>query len=244
MLKRWEDLPERMKNEEVFFYYQLLKKKKFQLILKRILDIVLGIICLIILILPMAIIACIIKITSKGPIFFRQDRVTQYGKVFKIYKFRTMVTGAEQMGAKVTSENDSRVTKIGRTLRKYRLDEIPQVINVIKGEMSFVGTRPEVVKYTEEYTAEMLATLLLPAGITSQASIKFKDEEQMLKGSENIDDTYMEQILPIKMKYNLEYIGNYSLSNDIKLLFDTVAAVFLTRKVKSKFNMKKKILFK
>ena len=179
-LKRYDSLPEFMKNPEVKEYYDILAKRKGQLILKRIFDIVFGAIGTIVLLPIMIVLAIIIKCESKGPALFKQVRITQYGKEFKILKFRTMVVNAEKIGTQVTSKNDPRVTKVGRFLRKYRLDELPQIINILKGELSFVGTRPEVPRYVNAYTNKMIATLLLPAGVTSEASIEFKDEEKIL----------------------------------------------------------------
>ena len=179
-LKKWENLPEEFKNEAVRPYYEYLKKKQISLIFKRIFDIFVSIILLILLSPIFLALAIFIKIDSKGPVFFRQSRVTQYNKEFKIFKFRTMVNDAEKLGAQVTSQNDSRITKVGEKIRKYRLDEISQLINVLIGDMTFVGTRPEVRKYVDAYTDEMMATLLLPAGITSNASIEYKDEDEIL----------------------------------------------------------------
>jgi len=156
---------------------------------------------------------------------FRQIRITQYGKKFRIYKFRTMIPDAEAAGSQVTAKNDMRVTGAGKFLRKYRFDEIPQLLNVIAGDMSFVGTRPEVVKYVGHYTDEMTATLLLPAGITSEASILYKDEEKLLSDAENTDAVYIEKILPQKMKYNLDAIEQFGFFSDIKTMLRTVAAV-------------------
>ena len=194
VLKRWEDLPEKIKNEDVKRYYDILSKKRISLVIKRIFDLVLAIILLIILSPLFIIIAIAIKIDSKGPVMFRQTRVTQYGKKFRIFKFRTMITDAEKIGSQVTTKNDTRITRIGRVLRKYRLDEIPQLLNIIAGEMSFVGTRPEVSKYVEKYTDEMMATLLLPAGVTSEASIQYKDEELILTNVKNVDELYVNKV--------------------------------------------------
>ena len=171
------------------------------------------------------ILGILIKIDSPGEIFFRQVRVTQYGKSFRIYKFRTMVSNAEKIGNQITINQDVRITKIGKKIRKCRLDELPQLINIIKGEMSFVGTRPEVPKYVAFYSKEMLATLLLPAGVTSSASIAFKDEEQLLKNEKDIDIAYVEKVLPQKMEYNLEGLRNFSFSEDIKIMLKTVRVV-------------------
>ncbi len=225
MLLPFEQLPHEFQCEAVRKYYDILKNKKRSLVIKRVFDIVLSIVLLIILFIPMIILAIIIKLTSKGHILYIQTRVTTYGKRFGIYKFRTMVENADKMGALVTSGNDDRITGIGHFLRRYRLDELPQIINVLKGDMSFVGTRPEVPKYVESYTESMLATLLMPAGITSLASIKFKNEDRMLQTSTNIDEDYVNIILPKKMHYNLLYIKNFGFRNDLYLMLKTVKEV-------------------
>ena len=136
-----------------------------------------------------------------------------------------MVANADKIGTAVTVGGDARITKVGAKLRDHRLDEFPQVFDVLSGNMSFVGTRPEAVKYVEKYTDEMKATLLLPAGITSEASIRYKDEAQLLDAAANVDDVYMNEVLPEKMKYNLESIRNFSFWGDIATMFRTVAAV-------------------
>ena len=212
-------------NEKVKPYYDMLCHKTGSIVLKRIFDIIVGLIILIIVMPFMIIIAVWIKCDSKGKVFFKQKRVTKYGRVFNIIKFRTMVSDAEKIGTQVTVSNDSRVTGAGKFLRKCRLDELPQLFNVLKGDMSFVGTRPEVQRYVDRYTDEMYATLLMPAGITSLASIKFKDEEKLLSDSENADDTYVNVVLPQKMAYNLEYLNKFSFFYDIKLMFMTFLAV-------------------
>lgn len=225
VLKKWDELPEALKNNEVRVYYDILSKKKGSLILKRLFDIA-GSTLLLILLSPLfLILAIVIKADSKGPIFFRQTRVTQYGREFKIYKFRTMVNNAEKLGSQVTTRNDSRVTKVGHFLRKYRLDEISQLINVLIGDMTFVGTRPEVPKYVAAYTNEMMATLLLPAGVTSEASIEYKDEEKLLNSAGNVDEVYVNEVLPSKMKYNEKYIQHFRFICDIQVLINTVKAV-------------------
>lgn len=225
MLRKWENIPEWIRQPEVREYYDLLSKKKGSLFLKRIFDILLAVILFIILLIPMILIAVYIKVDSKGPVFYRQRRVTAYGKEFRIHKFRTMVTDAEKIGTAVTVGEDPRITKAGHLLRKTRLDELPQVIDVLEGTMSFVGTRPEAVEYVKQYTPEMRATLLLPAGITSECSILYKDEAELLENAEDPNKTYVEEILPEKMKYNLDSIRNFSLWNDIKTMFATVGAV-------------------
>ena len=224
-LKKYDSLPEFMKNPEVKEYYDILSERKGQLILKRLFDIVGGAIGTIVLLPIMAVLAIIIKSESEGPALFKQVRVTQYGREFKILKLRTMVVNAEKLGTQVTSKNDPRVTKVGRFLRKYRLDELPQIINILKGDLSFVGTRPETVKYVDKYKPEYMATLLLPAGITSEASIRYKDEATLLNITDDIDRVYVEDVLPGKMKYNLDSIKNFSFWREIVTVFRTVFAV-------------------
>ncbi len=225
IITKWDNLPDNMQNEEVKKYYDIIKGKKGNLILKRLFDILASLILLIILSPLFIIFSIMIKLDSKGPIMFKQNRVTENGRIFKIFKFRTMVENADKNGSQVTVENDDRVTKIGKFLRKFRLDEIPQLINILIGDMSFVGTRPEVPKYVELYTDEMKATLLMKAGVTSLASIKFKDEEKLLQMDGNIDKIYIEDILPQKMQYNLEYLKRFNFFYDIKLMFMTLFAV-------------------
>ena len=226
ILKKWDDLPDFMKCDEVREYYQILQKKKYSLILKRIYDLVCASIMLIILAIPMLVIAVLIKLDSPGPVFYRQERVTQYGRKFRIHKFRTMVANADQIGTAVTVGNDSRITRVGAKIRDYRIDELPQLIDVLVGDMSFVGTRPEAVKYVKKYTREMRATLLLPAGITSEASIRYKDEADLLDGAKDVDKVYVEQVLPEKMKWNLNSVKNFSVVKDMLTMFQTVFVVF------------------
>lgn len=225
MLKKWEDLPEYMKNDDVRPYWEELNKKRGQLIIKRLFDIIVAFILLILLLIPMLIIAVAIKLDSPGPVFYRQERVTAYGKHFRIHKFRTMVSNADKIGTAVTVGNDSRITMVGSKLRRLRLDELPQVIDVLVGAMSFVGTRPEAVKYVERYQPEYNATLLLPAGITSECSIRYKDEDKLLDGASDVDKVYDEQVLPGKMFWNLKSIKEFSLGSEIKTMFRTIAAV-------------------
>lgn len=225
MLKKWETLPEYMQNDEVRFYYDSLQKKKVSMFLKRVLDLVGGLILLILLAIPMIVISIMIKLDSEGPVFYRQERITTYGKHFKIHKFRTMVSNADKIGSTVTVGNDSRITKVGAKLRGCRLDELPQVLDLISGNMSFVGTRPEAVKYVKQYKPEYMATLLLPAGITSEASIRYKDEAELLDAASDVDKTYIEEVLPGKMKYNLDSIKNFSFFGDVATMFRTVLAV-------------------
>ena len=224
-MKKWEELPKFMQCDEVKEYYNILSKKKLSLRLKRAFDIVAATCILIITAIPMIIIAIRIATESKGGVFYRQERVTTYGKKFKIHKFRTMVANADQIGSAVTVSGDNRITPTGAFLRKYRLDELPQVFDVLSGNMSFVGTRPEVTKYVKKYTKEMRATLLLPAGITSEASIRYKDEAELLDAADDVDKVYVEQVLPGKMKYNLESIRRFSFFGEIATMFRTVFAV-------------------
>lgn len=225
-MKSFDKLPKQFQCEEVKYYYDILSKKTGSRVLKRITDLIFAVMLLVLLIIPIIIIAVAVKATSKGPVFYRQVRVTTYGKNFKILKFRTMVENADKIGSLVTTDSDSRVTKVGRFLRKYRLDELPQIFNVLSGSMSVVGTRPEVPKYVEQYKPEYLATLLIPAGITSLASIMYKDEEKLLSSEQDVDKVYIEKILPEKMKYNLQYTENFGFRSDLKLMLKTVKEVF------------------
>lgn len=226
MLRRWEDLPEFMRTEEVRPYWEVLNRKRFQLFWKRVFDLAAALLLLLLLALPMALLACRIRRDSPGPALYRQERVTAYGRHFRIHKFRTMVAHADQQGTAVTVGHDSRVTAVGAKLRRLRLDELPQLLDVIRGNMSFVGTRPEAVRYVEQYRPEYYATLLLPAGITSECSIRYKDEEKLLEGAADADRVYVEQVLPDKMKWNLGSLRSFSLRQELRTMVRTVAAVF------------------
>jgi lipopolysaccharide/colanic/teichoic acid biosynthesis glycosyltransferase len=225
ILCKWNDLPDDMRIDEVRPYYETLAKKQGQVLFKRVFDFVVALIMLIILCIPMIIISIWIKIDSKGPVFYRQERVTTNGEHFKIHKFRTMVSNADKIGTQVTVDNDSRITNVGSKLRRVRLDELPQLIDVLRGTMSFVGTRPEAVKYVKQYKPEYMATLLMPAGITSEASIRYKDEDKLLNQADDVDKVYVENVLPGKMKYNLESIKKFSFWGEIVTMFRTVLAV-------------------
>ena len=225
ILRNWEDLPKEMQNEQVRPYYDYLAKHKMSLAVKFLLDKVLAVILLLVLSPIFLVIAVWIKCDSAGEVFFRQERVTRYGEKFRIYKFRTMVKNAESLGSQVTTNADMRVTKVGKKIRACRLDEIPQLINILKGEMSFVGTRPEVPRYVEHYTEEMYATLLLPAGVTSEASIEYKDEERLLAEADNADEVYISKVLPEKMRWNYSGLGKQGIVEDIKVMLRTVGAV-------------------
>lgn len=225
MLKNWNELPEYMRTDEVRPYYDLLQKKKLSLFFKRVFDIVVSLIMIILCSPILLIISILIVKDSKGGVFYRQERVTQYGRVFRIFKFRTMVKNADQIGTQVTVSNDSRITKIGSKLRNCRLDELPQLFNIFIGDMTFVGTRPESVHYVKSYTNEMYATLLLPAGVTSEASIEYKDEADLLDQADDVDCVYINEVLPEKMKYNLNSIKEFSFFKEIATMFRTVFAV-------------------
>lgn len=226
LVKSWKKLPSFMQEEEIVPYYNKLRRKNFYLCIKRFLDILFSLTLLLLLSLFFLIFALLIKLDSKGPVFYRQERITQYGKVFKIHKFRTMKVGADKNGL-LTTSNDSRVTKIGKFLRKTHLDETAQLIDVLKGDMTFVGTRPEVQKYVDKYTPKMKATLLLPAGITSTASFRYKDENELIDGKENVDEIYINKILVDKMKFNLEDVEKVGFFRDISRLFLTFFHVFI-----------------
>ena len=227
-LRPWRLLPDEMRTKEVRKYYNILMKHRMWLKVKRAFDVVVAGIMLAVLIIPMGIIALAISLDSPGPLFFRQARVTQYGKIFRIYKFRTMVDNASKLGAAVTVDNDSRITKVGAFLRKYRMDEFPQLFNILAGDMTLVGTRPEVPKYVKKYTKEMYATLLLPAGLTSRTSIAYKDEDKLLGKAvdeESTDNIYINEVLPAKMRYNLESMKHFGVQADASVLWDTFTSV-------------------
>lgn len=227
-LRPWRLLPDEMRTKEVRKYYNILMKHRMWLKVKRAFDVVVAGIMLAVLIIPMGIIALAIRLDSPGPVFFRQARVTQYGKIFRIYKFRTMVDNASKLGAAVTVDNDSRITKVGAFLRKYRMDEFPQLFNILAGDMTLVGTRPEVTKYVKKYTKEMYATLLLPAGLTSRTSIAYKDEDKLLGKAvdeESTDNIYINEVLPAKMRYNLESMKHFGVQADASVLWDTFTSV-------------------
>ena len=225
VLRQWEDIPEFMKNEKVKEYYDILNKRRFQLKVKRIFDVIMSFV-LILLLSPVFLgIVIWIRLDSSGPVFYKQERVTQYGRKFQIFKFRTMVDNADQRGTLITLKNDTRITKAGEKIRKLRIDEIPQLFNIFIGDMSFVGTRPEVGKYVATYTDEMKATLLLLAGVTSEASIKYKDEDELLQNTENADEVYVKEVLPRKMKWNLKAIEEFGIFREICIMIKTVLAV-------------------
>ena len=227
--REWEELPDFMRTEAVRPYYDSLNRKKGQLFLKRVFDFTVSSLMLAALSPVLAVLAILIRLDSEGPVFYRQERVTQYGRRFRIYKFRTMVQDADKKGSLVTTQGDARITRMGKKLRGCRLDELPQLINIWKGEMSFVGTRPEVVKYVKQYTDEMYATLLLPAGVTSEASVQFKDEDQRIaagvEAGRSSDEVYVEDVLGEKMEINLKELKEFSVAGNIKTMIRTVFAM-------------------
>jgi lipopolysaccharide/colanic/teichoic acid biosynthesis glycosyltransferase len=224
-LRAWNELPEKMRTREVRRYYNILIRQTGWFKVKRMMDVAVSSVMLVFLAIPMAVIAVMIKLDSEGPVFFRQERVTQYGRIFKIYKFRTMVENAQQLGTQVTVAEDARITRVGKVLRRYRMDEFPQLFNILAGDMTLVGTRPEVTKYVKCYTPEMYATLLLPAGLTSRTSIAYKDEDKLLTDAKDADKTYVEEILPVKMKYNLESLRRFGVMEDATVLWNTFRSV-------------------
>lgn len=238
----WEQLPQEMQTEEVRKYYDILRNKKASLFFKRIFDLVTALIMLVILSPLFLILAIVIKLDSPGPVFYRQERVTQYGKRFYIHKFRTMVQNADK-GSQITVNNDCRITRVGKIIRGCRLDETAQLVDVIAGTLTFVGTRPESTAYVEEYSPEMMATLLLPAGVTSLASIYYKDEAKLLDGVEDADRIYIEKILPEKMYYNLQGIEQFSFWGDIKIMLMTVLAV-LGKKYEGDYQIAENEIYK
>lgn len=225
-MRKFGCLPKNMQNDAVYQYYMIVRSKRLTLFLKRLFDLVFSFVLICVLIPIFFVVAVAVKLDSKGPVFYKQSRVTQYGKKFNIYKFRTMVERADMMGMPITMQNDKRITKAGRFLRKYRIDELPQLFNILFGNMSFVGARPEVERFVAYYTDEMWATLLLPAGVTSLASIYYKDENKLLIDTEHVEEIYIQKIMPAKMQYNLRYLKDFGLWNDICIMLKTLAAVF------------------
>ena len=225
IMKKWEDLPEFLQTDAVRPYYELLSKRRGSLLLKRCFDVAVSALMLLVLAPVFAVLAVAIKLDSPGPVFYRQVRVTQYGREFRIFKFRSMVSDADKRGSLVTVSGDSRITRVGHVIRNCRLDELCQLIDIFRGTMTFVGTRPEVPKYVAAYTPEMMATLLLPAGVTSKASILYKDEAELLDAAEDVDAVYIRDVLPDKMRYNLDELKSFSFFSDLKTMFQTVFAV-------------------
>ncbi len=221
MFMKYENLQEQFKNEYCQIVFTNINKKKLYFFFKRLFDIQLSLLMIIFSLPLLLLLSVIIKINSKGPVLYKQVRITKNLKEFKIWKFRTMIIDADKVGSLVTTDGDNRITSIGKKLRKYRFDELPQLFNVLFGQMSFVGPRPEVKKYVDEYSNEMYSTLLVKAGITCPASIEYKDEDKLLNNSSNVDETYIKEVLPGKMQYNYDYINKLSLFNDFKCMINT-----------------------
>lgn len=226
LLKPFDRLPESMQTAEIRHYYDIIAKRKLSLLIKQAADFLLAAVLLVILAVPMLVIAVVIKCTSKGPVFFFQERAGRYLRPFRICKFRTMRTDAEQCGGQITvGERDPRITGIGWFLRKYRLDELPQLFNILGGQMSFVGARPEVMRYVACYSGAMSATLLIKPGITGFASVRFKDENALLGRESDPEKAYIEHIIPAKMALDLEYVESFGVLTDIKTMLETVREV-------------------
>lgn len=222
-------IEDQLTNEEMLTFEdieEMLIKKKDQLVKKRIFDIVLSFIGLIVLLPLFLVVSIIIKFDSKGPVFFRQIRIGKGSKEFKIFKFRTMGADAGKKGMQITIGRDSRITRVGHVLRKTKMDELPQLINVLIGDMSFVGARPEVPRYVEMYDDYQLNILKLRPGITDLASIVYRNESNLLGQSNNPEETYIYEIMPNKIELNIEYIKNISVLYDIKLIIKTISVVF------------------
>ncbi len=221
----YQVLPGTMRNETVEKYFAILQSHRFGMAAKRVFDIVVSILILILSSPFFLLLSIGIKLDSKGPVFYRQVRVGRYNQDFKIFKFRTMVQNADKIGLQITTDNDPRITRMGRLIRKCRLDEFSQLLNVLSGTMSLVGPRPEVRKYVDVYKPEYMATLLVRPGITATSSIAFRNEDELLNAGGDPEQIYVDQILPPKMELNLEYLKRISVFQDIKIMFQTVAAV-------------------
>lgn len=212
-------------NAGVVDFDALMKKKKAALFFKRCFDVTASFFGILFLLIPFAAVAVAVKCSSRGPVFFRQVRVGKNGREFRIYKFRTMVADAEKKGMQITVGGDSRVTGIGRVLRKTKVDELPQLFNVFAGQMSFVGPRPEVPHYVDMYSDYQKNVLRIKPGITELASIVYRDENDVLAKSEDPERTYIEEIMPEKIKLNMQYMQKMNVFYDIYLIFRTFAAV-------------------
>ena len=203
----------------------VLEKRKLQLVLKRAMDIVISGCALAVIWPVLLLIALAIKIDDPGPVFYRQVRVGRNGKEFRIFKFRTMIVDADKKGLAITVGRDNRITRMGRLLRKTKLDELAQLINVFTGEMSFVGPRPEVPKYVNMYTPYQRQVLLVRPGITDYASIAYRNENDLLEGADDPERMYIDVIMPDKIELNMKYLREISPLADIRLIFSTIVAV-------------------
>ena len=204
---------------------KVLEKRKVHLALKRLMDVVISGGALLVIWPVLLLIALAIRIDDPGPVFYRQVRVGKDGKEFRIYKFRTMVVDADKKGLAITVGRDNRITRVGRILRKTKLDELAQLINVFTGEMSFVGPRPEVPKYVNLYTPYQRQVLLVRPGITDYASIAYRNENDLLEGAEDPERMYIETIMPDKIELNMKYLHEISPLADIRLIISTIIAV-------------------
>lgn len=219
-MKKWKKIPQPVNNDKVLPYYKVLKKKIIYRFIKRTFDVVASFLLMLFLFLPSFVIGLVIICDSKGGMFFCQTRIGRYGKPFKIIKFRTMKSNSEGK-RQITSKNDDRITRVGKVLRKLHWDEFPQLLNVLIGQMSFVGTRPEVEQFVNCYENIFFATLLMRPGITSTASYTYEDEAKEIEAFKE-KDVYLERLLPRKMLLNLEDIEKASLFRDIGILWKTV----------------------
>ena len=204
---------------------KVLKQRKLQLMLKRLMDVTVSGCALLMLWPVLLLIAAAIKIDDPGPVFYRQVRVGRGGKHFRIFKFRTMIVDADKKGLAITVGRDNRITRVGAFLRKSKLDELAQLINVFTGEMSFVGPRPEVPKYVDMYTPYQKQVLLVRPGITDYASTAYRNENDLPEGAEDPEKMYIEQIMPDKIELNMKYLREISPVADIRLIFKTIEAV-------------------
>jgi len=194
--------------------------------MKRLFDLFFSITGLLVLLPLFLVVALAIKLDLRGPVFFRQERIGRHFKPFRIYKFRAMISDASQKGPSITVAGDSRVTRMGRFLRKTKIDELPQLVNVLKGEMSFVGPRPEVVKYVELFKSDYQKLLSVRPGITDPASIYYADEEGVLSQSADWESEYTSKILPEKIKFASQYVDNHNLLIDLKLILKTIFRIW------------------
>ncbi len=200
------------------------------MILKRLFDVLFSLIGLVLLSPLLILVAILVKLDSSGPAMFRQERVGLNGRLFKIHKYRTMVVNAEKLALQITVGDDARITKVGRIIRKYKIDEFPQLIDVFLGDMSMVGPRPEVAKYVAHYP-EISRELVLSVrpGITDRASIEYKDENTILGQTNDPESAYIKQVLPVKLRFYEAYVNNRSFLGDLGILWDTFVAVFFSR---------------
>ena len=192
---------------------------------KRLFDVIASTVGLLLLSPLLVVFALSIKLSSRGSVFYRGVRIGLRGKPFRIFKFRTMVVGAESLGASSTAADDPRITRVGSVLRRYKLDELPQLLNVLSGDMSIVGPRPQVAWAVAAYNDEQRQLLLVRPGITDDASIRFRNEAEILRGSDDPDQTYLERIAPEKIRLGLQYVHNHSLWIDLRIIIRTIGSL-------------------